>query len=415
MRITLIDNRFKVIQELDASTIGRIYLCQEMTTKDLVIVKVLSLPHAGRSDVVARFHEYFEKYQQIGNLGNLVQVKEVSGMVGKEVYVVQEYFEGQKITDFLKDNPNEAKNLFSQACEGLHIVHNKSLYHLKLVPRNILVNESKVVKLTGFGSLAVIEGEVSQYVSTEDRNYVAPEVLSQRNYDQRADIYSLGKVIETVSPVGNHPIVQKALERDVTNRYTKIRELGSQLEELFRDIQGSSSESSKGGLVIKPPPQQEEEVIKPRSTRTEEVLHPTEPPQPSKADSNEQAIRELVGQDIAIDDYLDEETERRMLSEAIQRGLAVHEARYLIEEELEKVGAVSERALLEELDRQLHIKTDRDKVLEKKEYDDIIGIVTKAKPGRRRGLNFDIAQKHIQDFCAANGVKIKKRKFLGLF
>jgi serine/threonine protein kinase len=375
-----------------------------MTTKDLVIVKVLSQPHAGLSDVVARFHDYFEKYQQIGNLENLVQVKEVSGMVGKEVYVVQEYFDGQKITDFLRDNPNEARNLFLQACEGLHIVHNKSLYHLKLVPRNILVNESKVVKLTGFGSLAVIGGDVSQYVSQDDRNYVAPEVLSQRNYDQRADIYSLGKVIETVCSddypsVKNHPVVEKALERDATNRYTKIREFESQLEEIF-----------KGGLVISPSPLQPPTPTPPTPTPTPlpTPAHPEPPPL--------EVIREFLQQAIAINGYLDKETERKVLSEATQRGVLADDARFLIEAELETSGAVSERLLLEELERQLHIKTDRDKVLDKKEYDDIIGIVTKAKPGKKRGLKLDVAQKHIQDFCITHGVKVKlKKKRFGIF
>jgi hypothetical protein len=95
--------------------------------------------------------------------------------------------------------------------------------------------------------------------------------------------------------------------------------------------------------------------------------------------------------------------------------LPVHEARYLLEEELERVGAVSERLLLEELERHLHIYTDRDKVLDKKEYNDAVQFITRPKPGRRKGLKVDVAQKYIQDFCAANGVKIKKGKFLGLF
>jgi hypothetical protein len=104
--------------------------------------------------------------------------------------------------------------------------------------------------------------------------------------------------------------VEKALERDATNRYTKIREFESQLEEIFRDIQGSESESSKGGLVIKPTSQQEAEVTKPSSPETKEVSPPTEPPsvtEPSKTSCNlEVDIQEVppIKADIQINPVL---------------------------------------------------------------------------------------------------------------
>jgi hypothetical protein len=193
--------------------------------------------------------------------------------------------------------------------------------------------------------------------------------------------------------------VEKALERDATNRYTKIREFESQLEEIF-----------KGGLVISPSPLQPPTPTPPTPTPTPlpTPAHPEPPPL--------EVIREFLQQAIAINGYLDKETERKVLSEATQRGVLADDARFLIEAELETSGAVSERLLLEELERQLHIKTDRDKVLDKKEYDDIIGIVTKAKPGKKRGLKLDVAQKHIQDFCITHGVKVKlKKKRFGIF
>ena len=76
-----------------------------------------------------------------------------------------------------------------------------SIIHRDLNPYNILLkinNENNsVIKIADMG-LAVLHKYKDQS-HTEDRGHIhfaAPEVLESRKYDMRADIYSLGIVLE---------------------------------------------------------------------------------------------------------------------------------------------------------------------------------------------------------------------------
>ena len=92
-------------------------------------------------------------------------------------------------------------------------------------------------------------------------------------------------------------------------------------------------------------------------------------------------------------------------------GLDLLVATTVINMELEVRTVVNEKLLLEELDSLLHRFTDRDKKLDKKERDDAIQYVCKPRSGYLKGLNYQVADRHITEYCRANHVKIK----IGLF
>jgi serine/threonine protein kinase len=78
-------------------------------------------------------------------------------------------------------------------------LHRQKIIHRDLKPSNILITEgikSRFVKLGDFG-LAVNhyfeEQSHSQWTGTI--KYMAPEVKNGRNYNMKADIYSLGVII----------------------------------------------------------------------------------------------------------------------------------------------------------------------------------------------------------------------------
>ena len=72
---------------------------------------------------------------------------------------------------------------------------------------------------------------------------------------------------------------------------------------------------------------------------------------------------------------------------------------------LECLHAVNEQALLDELDALLHVFTDAEKKLDKKERIDALQTVCKPRPGAIKGMNPDTAERFIVDFCRRNAVK----------
>ncbi len=95
-----------------------------------------------------------------------------------------------------------ASELFIEILEGVNFLHNlePSIIHRDLNPRNILVTydrNGKFVKIADFGLIALHKFDNEKH--TIDRGtakYLAPEVAKNAYYDTKADIYSLGIIME---------------------------------------------------------------------------------------------------------------------------------------------------------------------------------------------------------------------------
>jgi hypothetical protein len=90
----------------------------------------------------------------------------------------------------------------TEIIECVHFLHIRNIIHGDLKPANILITDGvngRFVKLGDFG-LSVIhefnEQTHTQYSGT--LKYMAPEVFASRKYNSKADIYSLGKILENL-------------------------------------------------------------------------------------------------------------------------------------------------------------------------------------------------------------------------
>ncbi|MBB5367672.1 MULTISPECIES: hypothetical protein [unclassified Janthinobacterium] len=108
---------------------------------------------------------------------------------------------------------------------------------------------------------------------------------------------------------------------------------------------------------------------------------------------------------VAVDDdfYLDRDEERRIKEEGASRSIVSREIELIIREQLDEYSAVSERALVEELDRLLHQFTDNDKKLDQKEERLALNKVVTPAPGKKVGLDPRVAEEYVASFCKANG------------
>jgi hypothetical protein len=92
--------------------------------------------------------------------------------------------------------------LLTEIIECVHYLHGRNIIHRDLKPANILITDGingRFIKLGDFG-LSVIhefnEQTHTQYSGT--LKYMAPEVITSRKYDSKADIHSLGIIVENL-------------------------------------------------------------------------------------------------------------------------------------------------------------------------------------------------------------------------
>lgn len=137
-------------------------------------------------------------------------------------------------------------DVMRQVCSGLAHIHEREIYHRDLKPANILRFEDGRWAISDFG--LAVEGErqttmlTSTHVGLGTQGYTAPEQWRDaRNVDHRADIYSLGKVLQALAtgeaPIGGtmptgplRQIIQRATADRPGDRYSSVEEFLSRLE-----------------------------------------------------------------------------------------------------------------------------------------------------------------------------------------
>lgn len=122
---------------------------------------------------------------------------------------------------------------------------------------------------------------------------------------------------------------------------------------------------------------------------------------------NEEDLRKMVATSV-FDGYFEEQAWNKLAHEGVDKlALDPLVVAAVINTELVALCIANEKKLLEELNTLLHRFTDSDKKLDKKEREDAMQYVCKSRPGYLKGLNYQVADRYINEFCKANRVKVK--------
>ncbi|XP_017282672.1 serine/threonine-protein kinase TAO1-A-like [Kryptolebias marmoratus] len=114
-------------------------------------------------------------------------------------YVVMDNCQGGNFADEIRkpESLEEAKVLswIVEICMALKVIHEATLHHKNLTPKNILLTEFGKVCIAGSGNIHESSRSSSKAISNTVLNYLAPEVFSEGTYDAKSDIWSVGCIL----------------------------------------------------------------------------------------------------------------------------------------------------------------------------------------------------------------------------
>lgn len=124
-------------------------------------------------------------------------------------YVMTEYCENGDLDTFLKKQIISKNTrledwriwkIIVELSLALRFVHDScQIAHLDLKPANVLITFEGNLKLADFGMAAKLPVGHTGIENEGDREYIAPEIISECVYDFRADIFSLGLMIVEIA------------------------------------------------------------------------------------------------------------------------------------------------------------------------------------------------------------------------
>ncbi len=207
------------------------------------------------------------------------------------LYIVMEYVDGNTVADRIvnlgKLSWKETAPILTQLLTAISHAHENGVIHLDIKPRNIMIDQADIVKVTDFG-LAKLQ-QVSQSTTATFNagtiTYMSPEQIRGREkVDERSDIYSIGvTVYEMLS--GRTPYDKTSAFYDLQKTILKGRppsladfapELPNPLVQLVmksihknpgrrfqtaREMLDAIKQFEAGTLEITPPPVAEETVV----------------------------------------------------------------------------------------------------------------------------------------------------------
>ena len=122
---------------------------------------------------------------------------EYVGMTSLHSYVKNK--SNRKLDEF------EVKRFFKELVEGISYCHAKNIVHRDIKMENILIDDSKKVKIIDFGFSIVTEPDKKLNIFCGTPSYMAPEIVSKINYKGTpADIWALGILLFALL-TGNFP------------------------------------------------------------------------------------------------------------------------------------------------------------------------------------------------------------------
>lgn len=192
--------RYELEEEIASGGMGTVWRARDEVLGRHVAVKVLHDHLARDEDILDRFRLEAVAAARLTHPA-VVRVFD-TGIDGGIFYIVMELFDGRTLESVLAERgplePVEAARIIRNVLQGLGHAHDQGVIHRDVKPGNILIDRDGYVKVTDFGiAKAAFAGEdlttTGNLLGTS--RYLAPEQVSDRTVDARADLYSTGIVL----------------------------------------------------------------------------------------------------------------------------------------------------------------------------------------------------------------------------
>ena len=204
MSIFIKNNEYKIIKQFpEGGSKGKVYQVMSNSDNKYYVIKEF-LIKGETKEAIDKFQNEADILSKF-NSENIIKYYD-SSKDNEKFYILMEFCEGQTLKSFIEENiknntlieENILYNIIKQICLGIKEIHKKKIVHRDLKPENIFMNKKMIIKIGDFDiskQLKFYKTSTLTINKSGTINYIAPEIIYNGIYNEKADMWSLGCII----------------------------------------------------------------------------------------------------------------------------------------------------------------------------------------------------------------------------
>ena len=186
------DKIYKILQKVGQGNYGSVYKIEKIETGEIFAAKICKI-ESNNSESFKR------EINMLKQCDSPYILKYYASYIKKNIiWIVLEFCEGGSLLDIMRITniyytEKEIASIIKMVLKGLQFLHVQKKIHRDIKAGNILLTDEGVAKLGDFGVSAQLTNSITKKISKIGTPYwMSPEVISQKSYDSKCDIWSLG-------------------------------------------------------------------------------------------------------------------------------------------------------------------------------------------------------------------------------
>ena len=283
----ILNGRYEILKSVGFGGMAEVYLAKDVLLDRKIAIKVLRKKFLDSKTQLEQFKREARSAARLIH-PSIVTIYDVCDE-GDISYILMEYVEGVSLKSFEEQNgrmdPALAVALTAQLASALAHAHKHNIIHCDIKPQNIVLTEAMVPKIVDFGISRIVSNETMAFTASVvgSVHYFSPEQAQGLAVTAQSDIYSLGivfyEMLTGVVPFdGNNAvsvarkqveeqapplkaywpdapdelqkIIDKALAKDIKDRYATAEEMKNDLMEVKNQLYPSKNNDIMLGQTI---------------------------------------------------------------------------------------------------------------------------------------------------------------------
>ncbi|MBO4632726.1 MAG: protein kinase, partial [Lentisphaeria bacterium] len=213
-----LDTRYSVLEEFAEGGLATVSIARDRNLRRVVAIKSLKEEAEKKPEVVDAFVAEAKVTAQLDHPA-IIPIYGLTGDARKGIHLSMKLVNGRTLRDYLRNitlnyrikgiktfdegaQLRKRLEIFLRVCDAIAYAHHRNIIHRDLKPENIMLGEYMEVYVVDWGLAKVIEKEGD--TAAEDTKisgtprYFSPEALRGKKCDARADIFTLGLILQEI-------------------------------------------------------------------------------------------------------------------------------------------------------------------------------------------------------------------------